>query len=187
MVKNLFRLSSGIIRKQRTYYSLLALFFTLVLAFSPVIQLPAAAQATTPVLSLSASCTLDAQGTFVITNTGSNMTGPGTWTLLLNGTPIASNSFQLNGGTSLAINTSGLFGTLEFDPPAEERLRPPCPPSASRRQPHSHGRPRPCRPFAFSQLHSGRPGDIRDHQYRFEYDRARHVDLLVERHSHCQQ
>jgi archaellum component FlaF (FlaF/FlaG flagellin family) len=68
-----------------------------------------------PVLSLSASCTPDAQGTFTITNIGSNMTGPGTWTLLLDGTPIATNSFQLLAGASTSINTSGLFGTLELD------------------------------------------------------------------------
>ena len=43
------------------------------------------------------------------------MTGPGTWTLLLNGTPIATNTFQLNAGACTNINTSGLFGTLELD------------------------------------------------------------------------
>ncbi len=73
---------------------------------------PAAA---VPILSLSASCTPSAQGTFTITNTGSDMTGPGTYTLLLNGTPIATNSFQLNAGASTNINTSGLYGTLELD------------------------------------------------------------------------
>jgi hypothetical protein len=72
---------------------------------------PAAA---VPIFTLSASCTPSAQGTFTITNTGTNMTGPGTWTLNLNGTPIATNSFQLNAGASTSINTSGLFGTLDL-------------------------------------------------------------------------
>jgi hypothetical protein len=43
------------------------------------------------------------------------MTGPGTWTLLLNATPIATNTFQLNAAQSTNINTSGLYGTLELD------------------------------------------------------------------------
>jgi hypothetical protein len=67
-----------------------------------------------PDVSISASCTPDAQGTFTITDTGGSMTSPGTWTLTLNGTPIATNTFQLLAGASTSVNTSGLFGTLEM-------------------------------------------------------------------------
>ncbi len=115
MVPYFIKLAGGTFQKQRTYYSIMALFFTLVLVLSSLSQFPAAAQATTPAISLSASCTADAQGTFTITNIGSDMTSQGSWTLLLNGTPIASNNFQLNAGASTQIHTSGLFGTLELD------------------------------------------------------------------------
>jgi hypothetical protein len=63
---------------------------------------------------VTASCTLDAQGTFTITNTGGDMLSAGSWTLTENGTPVASNSFQLASGKSFTVNTSGLFGTLEL-------------------------------------------------------------------------
>jgi hypothetical protein len=106
---------SNKIGMQRVIYSVLALIFSLTLALGTPSQQPVAAQSTVPVFSLSASCTPSAQGTFTITNIGSNMTGPGTYTLLLNGTPIATNSFQLNAGASTQISTSGLFGTLELD------------------------------------------------------------------------
>ena len=68
-----------------------------------------------PSFSVGASCTADAQGTFTITDTGGNMTVPFTWRLSLNGTAIASNSFQLNAGASTTIHTAGLFGTLTLD------------------------------------------------------------------------
>ncbi len=185
MTKNIFRLSGGIIRKQRIYYSLLALFFTLVLALSPVFHLSVAAQASTPVLSLSASCTPDAQGSFVITNIGSNMTGPGTWTLLLNGTPIASNSFQLNAG---AIHEHQYQRPLRDTGIRYFRRR-----SSSSHRVHllpvadGYAHACPADYIAFGQLHPGRPGGVHDLQHRFEYDRARHMDLTAERHSHRQQ
>ena len=105
----------GSIRRQQTIYSIMALFFVLVLVLSSISHSPAAAQSATPVISLSASCTPDAQGSFTITNIGSSMVTPGSYTLLLNGTPVATNSFQLNAGASTQIHTSGLFGTLELD------------------------------------------------------------------------
>ncbi len=71
-----------------------------------------AAQQDVPVLSVTAACDTAANGTFVITDTVANMTSAGSWTLSLNGTPIATNSFQLNAGQSTSIHTSGLFGTL---------------------------------------------------------------------------
>jgi hypothetical protein len=71
-----------------------------------------AAQQDVPVLSVTASCDAAANGTFVITDTVANMTSAGTWTLSLNGTPIATNTFQLNAGASISVSTSGLFGTL---------------------------------------------------------------------------
>ncbi len=100
----------------------LALVCALALA-SPLYQAPPVgpivaadpALAAGPVISLSAICTPDAQGTFTITNIGGDMTGPGTYTLLLNGTPLATNSFQLAAGASTTVRTSGLFGTLELD------------------------------------------------------------------------
>ncbi len=70
------------------------------------------AQPLIPVLSVTGACNQAANGTFVITDIGASMTGPGTWTLTLNGTSIASNSFQLTSGASTSVNTSGLFGTL---------------------------------------------------------------------------
>ncbi|HUK14265.1 MAG TPA: hypothetical protein VLW17_13285 [Thermoanaerobaculaceae bacterium] len=70
---------------------------------------------TQPVISLGASCTLDAQGTFTITNVGTDMLSSGTYTLLLNGAPIATGNFQLLAGKSTDVHTSGLFGTLELD------------------------------------------------------------------------
>src|SRR5512140_3694875 len=112
---NLLQRAGVTIRKQRTSYAIMALFYILVLALSSLSQAPAAAQVTTPVISLSASCTPDAQGTFTITNTGSDMLTAGTYTLLLNGTPIATGNFQLNAGASTQIHTSGLSGTLELD------------------------------------------------------------------------
>ena len=115
MWKKPFKFAYLIFQKQRIIYSALALFMALSLALSPQNQIPAAAQANLPVFSLSADCTPDAQGTFTITNIGSDMTGPGSYTLLLNGTPIATSSFQLNGGSSTTIQTSGLYGTLELD------------------------------------------------------------------------
>lgn len=68
-----------------------------------------------PAFSVSATCAADATGRFVITDIGGNMTVPFSWRLDLNGTPIATNSFQINAGQSLTINTSGLFGTLTLD------------------------------------------------------------------------
>jgi hypothetical protein len=116
MEDNRLKKHSNKIGMQRVIYSLFALIFSLTLALGMPSQQPVAAQApATPVISLSASCTPDAQGTFTITNIGTSMTSAGTYTLLLNGTPIATNSFQLNAGASTQINTSGLFGTLELD------------------------------------------------------------------------
>ena len=60
----------GSIRRQQTIYSIMALFFVLVLVLSSISHSPAAAQSATPVISLSASCTPDAQGSFTITNIG---------------------------------------------------------------------------------------------------------------------
>ena len=65
-----------------------------------------------PVLSVTAACDHAANGTFVITDIGASMTGNGTWTLTLNGTPIATNPFLLISGQSTNVNTAGLFGTL---------------------------------------------------------------------------
>jgi len=122
LASNSFQLNAG----QNTQITTSGLFGTLELDTSGGGAVPASTstfcQSPTPtptplppIISLSSSCTPDAVGTFIITNIGSNMTSPGTWTLLLNGTPIASNNFQLNAGQHTQVNTSGLFGTLELD------------------------------------------------------------------------
>jgi hypothetical protein len=68
-----------------------------------------------PVYLVSANCTLDAQGSFSITNTGGLMIGSGTWVLTQNGTTLASNPFFLDPGASFTgLNTSGLYGALEL-------------------------------------------------------------------------
>jgi hypothetical protein len=70
---------------------------------------------TPPSFQVSAACAPNSVGVMTITNTGGNMTTPFTWQISLNGTPIAQNTFQINSGQSLNINTSGLFGTLILD------------------------------------------------------------------------
>ncbi|MDD5564115.1 MAG: hypothetical protein PHQ91_10415, partial [Thermoanaerobaculaceae bacterium] len=67
-----------------------------------------------PDVTVTASCTLGAVGSFTITNNGGAMPSAGSWTMTLDGTPIATNSFQLGAGASTSINTSGLFGVLEL-------------------------------------------------------------------------
>jgi hypothetical protein len=68
-----------------------------------------------PAFTIGASCDVTASGTFVIANAGSSMTVPFTWRLSLNGTPVATNSFQLAAAQATTIRTSGLFGALTLD------------------------------------------------------------------------
>ena len=67
-----------------------------------------------PDVTVTASCTLGAVGLFTITNNGEAMLTTGSWTLTLDTTPIATNTFQLAAGASTSVNTSGLYGALEL-------------------------------------------------------------------------
>ena len=104
----------GVLTGRESFCSTIILVLSVAVAIV-LFAAPIARAQPVPVLSLTASCDADAQGTFTITNIGADMTGPGTYTLLLNGTPIASNTFQLNAGQSTQVRTAGLFGTLELD------------------------------------------------------------------------
>jgi hypothetical protein len=70
---------------------------------------------TPPAFQVSATCSPDANGVLIITNTGGNMPVPFTWRLSLNGIPVAQNSFQISPGQSFNVSTSGLYGTLTMD------------------------------------------------------------------------
>ena len=114
------------------------------------------------------------------------MTGPGTWTLLLNGTPIATNSFQLNAGASTQCQHLGLFGTLELDTSgggAAPGHRLDLLPVADR---HADPRPRPPSQLSASCTPDAQ-GTVHHHQHRQQHDRPGHLDPAAERHAHCDQ
>jgi YVTN family beta-propeller protein len=65
-----------------------------------------------PQITVTASCTLRDDGTFVITNTGGPMVSNGTWLLTVNGNAVASNTFRLQAGSRLTINSTGIVGHI---------------------------------------------------------------------------
>ena len=67
-----------------------------------------------PQLTAIGICTENtAQATFVITNSGGNMTAPYTYNVKDNaGNVVATNTFQLKAGESVTVTTSGVYGVL---------------------------------------------------------------------------
>lgn len=69
-----------------------------------------------PSFTVTGACSAHAIGAFTITDVGGNMTAPYTWRIDKQGArsrkPLATASFQLNGGQSLKVNSVGVYGTL---------------------------------------------------------------------------